>query len=461
MAVFGILTYFFSFPLAVQILSISLSILSTIVIYKVGVYLYSRNFAYLTSGLFLVYFLSMDTFYGGQNRGFGAFIFCVFLLFLVKEKFISLPFLFTLAIFFYKALFFVLVVICLLIPFLYRKNIKLKNYILFLAINILVSLFLIFNDKFIHLEMTYLPIIRSYKFHCGNNIINSFNPLHILLYFILNFNEHSELQVYFTYFFIILSVGTIIFRGKKAFYLPKAIWLMLLGSFISFLIIYLYSPVLASRQFVFSMPLFLIFFVSVNIYGNATKYRIKPVILLVPLMTIFVAFHPIMGCQIRDFKKYKLIYDYLEILPKETFIAGYPGSFVADKIPFFSKRSIFFSDYMDDMLYQAYGVDGFKERRRDLIFALYTDSRDEVKNFVTKYKIDYFIIEPAYYDNAHYNYLRSSVVAYDKQAWDIVKTKVNKNNYFLLDFAKKYHDFELRGRDGDVFIISSKKILFK
>ena len=123
--------------IAIKIISIIICVLSVILIYKIGVYLYSKSQACLPAGLFLFYFLSMDTFYGGQDRCFGALIFCIFLLFLVKEKFIFLPFLLPLIIIFYQSFFFVLATICLLVPFLYKKNIKVKQFILFLVINIL------------------------------------------------------------------------------------------------------------------------------------------------------------------------------------------------------------------------------------------------------------------------------------------------------------------------------------
>jgi len=338
---------------------------------------------------------------------------------------------------------------------------RIKQFTLFLIINILICFILIYTDKFQNAIMAILPLLKSYKYYSDNNIVNPFNPLHILLYFILNLNEHSRLHVYFTYFFIAISLIIIAFRGKKAFCLHKAIWLMLLGSFISFLITYPYNPALASRQFVFSAPLFLVFFVSTNISGIIVKYKINPVILLIPLLAIFVVLHPIIGGQVRDFRKYKPVYDYLESLPKDIFIAGYPGSFVVDKIPFFSKRPIFFSDNMDDTLYLTYGAEGFNERRENLISALYTDSIGEIRTFITKYKIDYLIIETSYYNNGFNYYLKSSVVPYDKQSWSIIKTKSNKNYYFLLDFVRKYHDFVLKTQDGDIFIISSKKILRK
>jgi hypothetical protein len=170
--------------------------------------------------------------------------------------------------------------------------------------------------------------------------------------------------------------------------------------------------------------------------------------------------HPIFG-EVHDYKEYKPVYGYIESLPKDVFIAGYPGSLVMDKIPFFSKRTVFFSDYMDDLLYLTYGAEGFRERRQNLISALYADSIEEVKFFITKYKIDYLIIETSYYNDSLFDHLKQSVVPYGRQTWSIIKTKIETKNFTLLDFVKEYHDFELKNAGGDIFIISAKKILNK
>lgn len=116
---------------------------------------------------------------------------------------------------------------------------------------------------------------------------------------------------------------------------------------------------------------------------------------------------------------------------------------------------------MDDILYLAYGTEDFKARRQNLISALYAGSIDEVKFFITKYKIDYFIIETSYYENAFYDHIKSSVIPYDMLTRSIIKAKIDKNIFFLLEFARKYHDFALRRNDGDIFIVSSMRILFQ
>jgi len=178
------------------------------------------------------------------------------------------------------------------------------------------------------------------------------------------------------------------------------------------------------------------------------------------LISVFVLLHPIFG-EVHDYREYKPVYDYMESLPKDAFIAGYPGSLVMDKVPFFSKRTVFFSDYMDDLLYLAYGAEGFRERRQNLILALYADSIEKVKIFITRYKIGYLIIETSYYNKPFFDHLKQSVVPYERQTWGLIKNKININNFFFLDFVKKYHDFELKRAAGDIFVISAKKILYK
>jgi len=457
-ALYYFLMHFFSFPLAIKIVSLIFSILTTLLIYRIGVCLKSKDYAYLLSGLFIFYFLSMDTFYSGQDRCFGIFIFCAFLLLLVKEKFEILPFFIPLSIFIYHPLLYVFTTTCFLIPFLYSKKIRLKRYVLFLGASILISLIFILNDKLLNMIVVNVSLLRSYKYYYNSNIVDPANPLHILLYFILNLNEHSRLYVYFTYFFIAVSLAIVILKRKKALELPRALWLMLLGSFVSFLIIYPVNPIVASRQLVFSLPLFLVFFVSTNISGIILSSRIKSASLLLFLVSAFVLLHPIFG-EVHNYREYKPVYDYMEGLPKDVFIAGYPGSRVVDKIPFFSKRTIFFSDYLDDFLYITYGAEGFWKMRQNLISALYSDSLEEVRFFIAEYKIGYLVIESAYYNNTFFDHLKHSVEPYDRQTRSIIKAKIKAKNFILLDFVSKFCDFKLKSSGGDIFIISSKKIL--
>ena len=62
-AIYYLLLHFFSFPLVIKIVSLIFAVLSTILIYRIGVYLYSESHAYLLSGIFIFYFLSKFIFH--------------------------------------------------------------------------------------------------------------------------------------------------------------------------------------------------------------------------------------------------------------------------------------------------------------------------------------------------------------------------------------------------------------
>ena len=65
----------FSMPIAIKVLRIALCYLAMIAIYKTSARLYSRDFAMLCVGLFIIYFLSMNSFFGAGGRTFGATVF--------------------------------------------------------------------------------------------------------------------------------------------------------------------------------------------------------------------------------------------------------------------------------------------------------------------------------------------------------------------------------------------------
>lgn len=451
--------HLFPFPLAVKIISIILCILSTILIYRIGCLLYSETYAPILSVLFLVYFLSMDSFYGGHDRCFGALVFCIFLFFLMEGKFIFLPFVLALTIFSYPSYFFILAMICLLVPFFYRGRIKLNFYLPLLIISISIVLFFALEDKNFNFIIRNAELLRSYKYNYiqGKNIIiRPDNPLHILFYFILNFNEHSRLYIYFTTLFISVCFIFIILKKTKVLYLPRAIWITIFASTLCFLFIYPFSPVLASRQFVFSLPLFLVFFIFSNLFDILKRYRISPNFFLLPIIFIFIVLHPFFN-DIFDYKEYKNIYDYLETLPKDSLIVGFPGkNFFTETVPFFSKRAIFFTDRMETNIIFAYGLEDSKKRREDLMRALYTDSLRDVGNFISKYNIDYFIIESYLYEYSFINHFKNLFSPVDPQISKIIEMTKQKNKFAILEFAKEYYDFKSNKNGYYIFIVDAK-----
>ena len=459
--IYSIMMHVFSLPIAIKILPIILCIFATILIYRIGIYLYSQEQAFLLSGVFLIYFLSMDSFYGGQQRSFGALIFCIFVFFFIKENFIFLPFVIILAISFYPTLSVTLAATCILsILFFHNKLAQFKKhnmYIFLLFSTTIISFIIGLQSLWFKLALKNLAVIQDYKYSQGADVpINPHNPFHILWYFVLNMNEHTMQYVFFTKSFIILALFFTIFRNKKAFQLPKQIWIMLLASALSFLIIYPIHPTSASRQFVFTIPLFLVFFSTINI-SNIMKERLNAFFILLPLALLFIILHPIYNATLST-RKYKPIYDYIGNLPKDTMIAGYPSSLLVESLPLFSKRTIFFADKLRDLSLFVYEPQELKRMRKRLIEIIYTDSQDKLDSFISDYKIDYFVIESYLYENSFINLLNNSMRQYEHKVYSVIKSEQHQNDYLLLRLAQEYYDFKLYQDGNYIYILNSKRI---
>jgi len=453
------LMLFFPLSFVLKLASMILCVFSVILIFKTVRYLYSKSFSYVTSGVFLIYFLSMDTFYGGQDRSFGAFIFLIFMFFLVKEKFMYLPFVLTVISFFYPQILFLVTIICLLVPFFYNRKIKIKWYLLILIINLAISILFLLVDRENSIVLENLSLLRSYKYVVDiANTVNMHNPIDILRYFILNFNEHSRLYIIFTNFFIIASLFIVFFRKAASLRMPKAIWLMLLGSILGFIMVYPVNSVLASRQFMFTLPLFLVFFVTINISSIIERFKIKSFLLLMPIVLIFVVLHPFYNNANLNYKKYKPLYDYIDHLPKSVVIAGFPNSQFIESIPLFSKRQIFHADGMDDISIMTYGGTGFKTRRKDLILALYASSLKKIKDFVCQYSIDYFVIEDYMYKDGVINSYKRPSFPRMEEGYSIIANDISKN-YFLSGFIKENYNFKQEIDRGAVYIVDTRRLL--
>lgn len=463
MPVYSIVLNFFSLPEAIKIISIILCIGSTILIFRIGINLYDRDFALILSSLFLVYFLSMDTFYAGQSRCFGAAIFCIFLYLFVVEKFIFMPLFVFLGASFYPTYFVSLAIASCGTAFFLKDRLKqlkiYRVYILLLALSIIFSIMGILGSRSYKLLLNNLEIFQDYKYTNGVNVpINIYNPIHVLLNFIFNLNEHSRLYVYYTYFILAVSAIFILARKARAFSLPKEILIIFLSCFIGFAMAYIFHPISASRQFVFCMPLFLVFFLSINIYKAMSRFQIKPIIIALLAVFSFLVLHPRFN-DVFDYSKNKFVYEYIKRLPSNILIAGYPKSEIVETIPFFAKRSIFQNDSLRDTALFVYEKNALSERRQDLIKGLYAQNIRELKNFIEKYNIDYFVIEARAYEKEYIDLLCFWRSPLNGALHSNMAEEEQKPGNLLLNLAKNNYDFKVKIKDDDVFIISKEKIL--
>lgn len=456
--IYSFFLLFFSLPMALKVISILLSIMTTILVYRISAKLFSSDFAFFPAGLFLTYFLSKDILYGGGARNFGIFLFCFFILCLENNKIFLLPILMVLSTLFYPYLFIPFTIVCIfLVLELYCKNANSKLFILWLLICINIGLFFMVGKgvgKIWGICIDNVHILGAYKYTLRVSApINSNSPISTLIYFILNLNEDSKLHLYTTFFLLIASLPFVLINKGSSFRLSKSIWLMMIGCTISFFIIYPFQPVLASKEMNLVFPFFLVFFVSGNI-NKVIKNKSIFYLIMATFIITFLTLHPRYN-SIRGYQKYKQVYHFIETLPKDALIAGNPKSELIRTIPFFANRAVFFSEKLSFTKLVFTDEENFT-RLKSLIESLYDGSLNKIKNFVSRYGIDYFLIEDSYYKKPFFNYLESSINDSDKQFLSFIKNKKDKNNFILKQFLEYNYIFKAN-IDGDEVIILDAK----
>ena len=99
---------------------------------------------------------------------------------------------------------------------------------------------------------------------------------------------------------------------------------------------------IATRQLIFSFPLFLIIYCWKIFINTFKKYpRLKFVILVVIIFVFVISKRYIIGLESRDRSYYKKAFSYISKLPKQALIAGHPVG--ASLVPYFTKNQFFLS----------------------------------------------------------------------------------------------------------------------
>ena len=356
-----------------------------------------------------------------------------------------------------------LLLICILNIFFYKDTLarlgKRRLYIICLLFALTLVLFLNSQNLFTKnvFENIQNPQIHQYKYIQNvSHLIDPYNFSDALTYFILNLNEHSQLYLYFTKFLLISSICFLVLRRKKVFNVPKFLWVVMLGSFLGFGVLYPLNPTAASRQLVFSLPLFLVFFFSLNLYSMIGK-RIKTMHILIIFLCIFMFLHPKYN-NITGYKQYKALYERIETLPKDVMIAGHSESNIVRAIPFFSKKTIFSNRELNAMfILSSLPVDHLLSKQRHMLLTLYSDSFRDIQTAIEKYDIDYFVIESQYYRDHYLESLRDVHFPNARELFASVDPR-RKHSFVLFDFAKKHYDFKLDAANlSTIYLVSARK----
>ena len=461
--VYRVLLEFLPLQVALKVVAIFLCLMSTIVVHRWATGVFQAGYAIFFSGIFLMYFLSMDTFFGGVGRGFGAFLYLLFVFLISKERFFWAIVCPVAAIFLYPSIVFgMLVTSCLVIVLSkdgHFERVRHYWHIGVAAFILLLGCFLIRQGLFATV-LIHLKDIQTYKFY--QNVmtpISMSDPVAVFLYFVLNLNEHSMLYKYLTCFFLLASVG-VMCSVKQWWILPRHIWIILCGATLAFLISLPFHPTTASRQFVFTAPFFLLVFVAYNLNKSLLNKKINFEMWLPCLIFLFLIAHVLFN-DIVSFRQYKPVYDYLAHLPKDVLIAGSTKSDLVRMVPFFTKRPVFFSEKMRDTWCTFFSADFASARRKDAIDAFYADSLESVRAFILANGVSYFIVESKFYDENGRRDLFLTGNTDELRVYNDLHKKLDRKQFALLKFAENNYDFMSAVPGNRIFIVSSSKILEK
>ncbi|MBF0331222.1 MAG: hypothetical protein HQL17_04735 [Candidatus Omnitrophica bacterium] len=458
LVVYSFLLKFLMLPTAIKVVSFFLCVSSVVFIYWLARALFSFSYAFFFSGLFLMYFLSMDSFFGGMGRGFGVLCTVSFLFFIFKERLLLATASILLSLMFYRTISVSLVMTLLLvfISMKYRENFW-KIVVVCCVAAIAGEVFLLHSVRSLPF-FTWLQNFQTYKFYLRESLgCGGSDPLSVLKNFVFNLNEHSDLYRYLSYAFMSAAV-IIMLMIKDWSNIPKAAWLMLLGATISFILIFPLHPTTASRQFVFTMPLFLVMLVGCNVYRVLGHRKVLPEVLLGILVFGFMVAHPLFN-DTNSWRAYERIYAYFGAVPKDAMIAGHARSRLLRTIPFFTKRQIFYSEKMRDALLMYYSPQFIRERRLINLNAFYADSLEAVKDFIIKNKIDYLIVESKYYDEGYRNELALQMNADESQSLLYIKDRLRLRKCALLKFAEANYVLRQEVEGNVIYLLKAESIV--
>lgn len=303
---------------------------------------------------------------------------------------------------------------------------------------------LFFNYSSRHLVLIGMKdMINMEEFYAGGRTPVFFNSIYEQLT-----NYQSGLAFDFSLSFLSLfAILLIIFLRKKTLNLPRQLWYFMLVSLSLFIIanatMYkLYGP---SRYMRYSLPIFLIMFISLNtsrlielIKPKLTKYVVS--LILISLTAVY--FMPRM-------QRYYIVadqpqlYNFLQSLPKNVFLAGHPT--FMNNIPTFAKRKVLINEETSEPYYTNY-YSVIKARTYDFFNAYYSDSPKLIFDFCKKYNITHIIVCKSDFSKDCLERGEFYLEPFNDYIKNLIK---NKNRFALMEIPETEKIFD----ENDIFVI--------
>lgn len=385
------------FPLdaSMKLLSLALALATALLFLKICLLALPEAEAPWAALLLLAVFLSMDTFYYGQNRTFGAALCAAWFLLALSGRGWLSP-LFALLMFaFYPYLSAAILAYSALYAVFERDEAR-RNAVKFAVIFALAGAAMLLMAPGPDAARDTAAVF-AYKLRglFGENV-SALNPLQAILYFIFNLNEQDRL-------FCLLQTAAaglaayLAATGAKPTGMPpvfqRRLKLLAAAHTAAFLLLYPVSPFFASRQFTFFIPFVSVLLLAALVNGRWGGHVLKAATLMV--LASFVLLHPGMG-RILDYSVYKNVYSRLKS-ERAGLVAGPPDSLAMAGVPLYSGAAVFYNRQIAETWRgRAPGFD-FSGRKGELEAALCSADPRRLVRFAEKTGVTHFLAETAYY----------------------------------------------------------------
>lgn len=452
----GIFMRIHPYTVGLKVLSVILFTSSALMIKRLARVSGAGSISAAVVALFAVLFLSMDTFYG-IPRIYGIVVMLGFITALQQKRFLLLAPIIAAAFLFYPSISVCLGATAAAAPLFYREDFDKKRLALYAAALLAAALFILaarphslFMSE-LGTNMGRLEASKFSQFFAAPSDPNS--PLDIFLNFVLNINEHGRFYaLMLTLLAAIAAAGFLKLFGRMEF-LPKAFAPLLAGSMAAFAILYGVNPASASRQFVFVIPLLLVFLAAEGLERlTGARYRFPA---LAAIITLFVCANPFLT-ELQNCGRYRSVYDYLSATAPGTVIAAYPDGMLAATIPIFPRRESFLSYQHDDLQILTHGPDGYEKRAADLLAALYL-GKGRMEKFSEDYGVDYLVMEREYYDRSFLEWVKTSALPNSLRLQKVLKEASGDPNAIYTK-AGEMADFSWKAGGKEGLVINLHKL---
>lgn len=432
-----------------KILPFFLCPLSALYLFKTGQLLKNNTIGFIAGFLFIFLAWSRTasaTFGSGYGADFGRLFFNIFIYHFCKEDYWKMCVIIILQSLFYPPVF----LICLLayisfflLDLLRNSRIDKQKLIPLIGAFFIGFLILLINYSSNRVVLADLKeMINMEEFYPGGRTPVFFNSIYERL---TNYQSGLAFDQALTFLFF-ASLLIWVFLKKNIVSLPRQFWHFILASLILFVIatVKMYKFYGPSRYIKYSLPIFLIMFISLNIYKLLLIIKSKKnrsIVLLSFILLTCIYFMPrlqryyIIGDQPK-------LYNFLQSLPKDIYIAGHP--IPMNNIPTFAKRKVLINEETSEPYYAGY-YSIIKERTYDFFDAYYSNSPKEIYGFCKKYNLTHIIVYRSHFNNDYLAMGQFYFNPFNEYIKNLVK---NRNRFVLTEVPQSEKIFE----DGDIFV---------